>query len=53
MTLQVPSLESELGMEAGRFLSSAAVNKCLVAIVEVPHLPAVMIAAFLPELLPV
>ncbi len=33
--LQVPSLESEIGLEACRFLSSAAVNKRLVAIVEV------------------
>ena len=32
---QVPSMESEIGMEACRFLSSAAVNKRLVAIVEV------------------
>ena len=33
--LQVPGLESEIGLEACRFLSSAAVNKRLVAIVEV------------------
>ena len=35
LTLQVSSLESEIGLEACRFLSNAAVNKRLVAIVEV------------------
>ncbi len=37
--LQVPGLESEIGLEACRFLSSAAVNKRLVAIVEVLLMP--------------